>query len=534
MQKNTKNDLAIIYSFLLIIFTILFAYPSLNYPFGSDQGVFAYMARIILKGGAPYKDAWDIKPPGIYLLYALGMKIFGDSMQSIRIFDLCFTLSSVLLIFYLVKKLFNEHSAFISAFFYIFYYYINDFHVLAQSESFCNLFILITFLFLYLVLTSPRERPNFRIHFFCFLIGIFSVLTVWIKPAAISISLISLYFIIEKWIKEKNTLKLVNGIILFFAGGFGVSILFFIYLLRKDALMDFLYTIFIWDKKYSVILYKAGWTEFIKTMSIPLLYFIKYHLPFLILALIGMIITVIKSRDFGHHFVLGYFLATLLCLLFQGKFFYYHWLTCYIPMSIFIGNLFYLSIKNYKKIYPIIFILVALILIYIYTIEKYLFSFKFIMAYKMGHISEEVYYRGFGGYGSLEPGHFSFQANYEVADYIKNHTNNEDPILIFSFSSVPYYLSKREAPTRFFFNVPVIAPWSNKDWRKEFLNDIKWNPPKYFIFIQGDANPWVSGISKDSYDTMREWKELSNFLTENYIYDTQIELFKLYKLKGNS
>src|ERR1043166_2581740 len=44
--------------------------PSLWYPFGRDQGVFAYAGRVILRGGWPYRDVWDLKPPGIYYTYA--------------------------------------------------------------------------------------------------------------------------------------------------------------------------------------------------------------------------------------------------------------------------------------------------------------------------------------------------------------------------------------------------------------------------------------------------------------------------------
>ena len=43
--------------------------PTLTYPFGRDQGVFAAAADIIERGGVPYRDIWDVKPPGIFYLY---------------------------------------------------------------------------------------------------------------------------------------------------------------------------------------------------------------------------------------------------------------------------------------------------------------------------------------------------------------------------------------------------------------------------------------------------------------------------------
>src|SRR5438552_3773650 len=44
--------------------------PELWFPLARDQGVFACVAGRILRGALPYRDAWDIKPPPIYLTYA--------------------------------------------------------------------------------------------------------------------------------------------------------------------------------------------------------------------------------------------------------------------------------------------------------------------------------------------------------------------------------------------------------------------------------------------------------------------------------
>ncbi len=523
MPDKPKYPYQIIYPILLIIITIFFSYPSLYYPFGTDQGIFAYMARIINQGGTLYKDAWDIKPPGIYLLYALGMRIFGDSMVAIRVFDFVFTILNALLIFYFVKKLFNPHSAFISAFFYSFYYYVNDFWTLAQVENFLNFFILISFLLLYFGLHKSKQP-------YILLAGMFSGLTIWFKQISLFFPLLSLYLIVYYNLKIKKSQNITRHLILFAIGGLSISFAFLIYLIITGSFSEFLYTVFVWDRHYGALVYKGGLLKFLNAISVPLVYFFNYHLPFVVLAFIGLIVAIIKRKESGHYFILIYSLASLLYLITQGKLFYYHWVVCYVPMSILIGNLFYLLIKNYRKLYPIAVIIVALILIYIYTIQKYTFSFKFLSLYKKGIFTEREYNGKFGAYGKMEPGHFSIQATYELSDYIKSHTNENDKILIFSFSSLPYYLSEREAPTRFFFNVPVIVRWARKDWREGFINDLKETPPEYFIFIEGDAIPWASGIDKDSFLIMEDWSELSKFFSDNYTYETKIEFFTLYKL----
>jgi len=59
----------------------------LDFGYGRDQGVFAIIGRTIVHGGVPYRDAWDIKPPGIFFVYALAFEWFGGSAHAIRILE---------------------------------------------------------------------------------------------------------------------------------------------------------------------------------------------------------------------------------------------------------------------------------------------------------------------------------------------------------------------------------------------------------------------------------------------------------------
>ncbi len=67
----------------------LFGATSLTYPFGRDQGLFYYIGREWLgRGAIPYRDAVEHKPPGIFVLHGLLIRIFGEQMWSIRLVDL--------------------------------------------------------------------------------------------------------------------------------------------------------------------------------------------------------------------------------------------------------------------------------------------------------------------------------------------------------------------------------------------------------------------------------------------------------------
>jgi len=66
---------------LLVLVSIAVLLP--NHPAGrdvaEDSGVFFYAAQRLLDGGAPYRDIWDHKPPGVYFVDAIGIAIGGQT-----------------------------------------------------------------------------------------------------------------------------------------------------------------------------------------------------------------------------------------------------------------------------------------------------------------------------------------------------------------------------------------------------------------------------------------------------------------------
>lgn len=76
-----------IFVFLLILIGTFFArIDSFLYSsFDWDESIYFLVAESLLQGNLPYIAAWDIKPPGIFLIYAAAFKTFGTSYIAIRI-----------------------------------------------------------------------------------------------------------------------------------------------------------------------------------------------------------------------------------------------------------------------------------------------------------------------------------------------------------------------------------------------------------------------------------------------------------------
>ncbi|HEX5657904.1 MAG TPA: hypothetical protein VFX59_11950 [Polyangiales bacterium] len=67
---------------------LLFGLPTLGYAFGRDQALFCYVGREWVAGRLPYVEAFDVKPPSIYAIYALAGELLGFQLWSIRVLEL--------------------------------------------------------------------------------------------------------------------------------------------------------------------------------------------------------------------------------------------------------------------------------------------------------------------------------------------------------------------------------------------------------------------------------------------------------------
>ena len=77
-------------------------------PLERDEGEYAYAGQLILHGVPPYKDAYNMKLPGTYAAYALIMAIFGQSASAIHIGLALINAATILLIFFIGRKILDE------------------------------------------------------------------------------------------------------------------------------------------------------------------------------------------------------------------------------------------------------------------------------------------------------------------------------------------------------------------------------------------------------------------------------------------
>ena len=58
-----------------------------HFEYGLDQGIYGAVADVMHAGGAPYRDAWDFKPPGVFFVYSAARSLFGEGMRAVRVLE---------------------------------------------------------------------------------------------------------------------------------------------------------------------------------------------------------------------------------------------------------------------------------------------------------------------------------------------------------------------------------------------------------------------------------------------------------------
>ncbi|MDI6829415.1 MAG: glycosyltransferase family 39 protein, partial [Armatimonadota bacterium] len=100
---------------IVILITAAIRIRLLPVPLERDEGEYAYAGQLILKGIPPYLHVYNMKFPGIYMVYALIMALLGQTIVSIHLGLLIANTITIILVFLIAKRFFNLYSSVVGA-----------------------------------------------------------------------------------------------------------------------------------------------------------------------------------------------------------------------------------------------------------------------------------------------------------------------------------------------------------------------------------------------------------------------------------
>jgi len=100
LEKQTSTWFLIVLCFTFFLLRL----PSLFEPLWyGDEGIYEVIGNALRQGRVLYSGIWDNKPPLLYYIYAL----FHGDQSSVRLLSLLFGIASIIVFFFLSKKLFQ-------------------------------------------------------------------------------------------------------------------------------------------------------------------------------------------------------------------------------------------------------------------------------------------------------------------------------------------------------------------------------------------------------------------------------------------
>lgn len=518
------------------VVVLILGIPMLLFPFGPDQGIFAYIAHTILHGGFPYVDAWDQKPPAIYLLYAIALNFPGALMRNVRLFDLFMLALTLGALFLLARHLWGRWAGGLAALLYgAAYTTLYGYWHTAQPDGYVGLPLALALWLYYRYLARPRVWPYllagaltgfaFQLRFFSALIGIGLLLVEW-NAAGGSIQ--------RAWRGAATRIG-------WFSAGFLVMQAAFAgYLLAGHALDAFLFTEFRFATGYAHLggAYSPNgfrWDLYLDAARGNTLLFLETHLFITIPAVVALILGFRRCGD-AHIREMGLFaLLSYFGVLIQAKFFWYHWLAV-LPFLSLLGGVGLAGIatrlaagrQKFRASLAVSGVLLLLVLVTPALTDNAFAQWQGFTRYFADPASRHAYNNQFGPYGG---GPYSYLADDEVGRYLSQHTERGDTIYIFGYESLVYLLSGRESASRFFYTFPVISTWSPHAWQTEFMNDLYTRRPRYIVIEANEGAPWITGLHEDTAQYAAHFAPLQQLLAARYTRDRQIEDFTLYRLR---
>jgi hypothetical protein len=509
----------------------LLALPSLAYPLGPDQAIFATIGRAINNGGFPYIDAWDQKPPGIYLLYALALRLPGPMMMRIRLFDLLWTLATIAVLYEVGRVLWNTRAATFAALLYgAVYYTTQGWWYLAQPDGLMGLPLLLALL---LCLHAQGGRAWAAWLVAGVLIGLAFQLRFIAAP------IVPIYVAWEVWRRRLGWGRLLRAA-LWIGGGFvAFQAALVVYLAAGHAVHAFL------DATAFASGYtKLGWpfapehptvTEFFAHVRGALLFYALAHIGLMLPALGAIYAAFVIRPDDRTRGVALMAVAGYLGILAQQKFFWYHWQLLLPLLALLAGwawdGMFGAIERRWpspKRQWGAKAALVAGIALATPNVTDYGYAQWDDFLHRDDSVMARVRYDNqFGGYSE---GTFSYLADVQVADYLRERTSAGDTIYVFGYDPLIYLLSERESASRFIYSLPLMSHWAPERWTNEFLGEIDRNRPRYFLVQRNEgAARWITGQSEDTAAWAWKIRGVAGRLERDYEPEIEIEDFMLYR-----
>ena len=470
---------------VLVAWAILY----IAWPFSNDQGNLAWVGDVMLSGGMPYRDAWDVKGPSAHMAFAFVETLFGRNQWGVRVFDLAMlTLCAVCL-----RAVAREYAGAVArrwaiVFFLLWYASLNH-HNTAQPDGWAAVMVTSA---VALMLTRTRLSPISGAGAGA-LVGFCALM----KPTY------ALFF----------ALPLLDGFCHIRAEGVGRVARFWLasvvglfvpialcvwWFAARGALDDWIAVHLHWiPSSYTQV--DAAWLNRLRYLVV---FFTKGQLAPVIPLVVGGLYVVRQQSSRDVLMLVAWVLLAALGVVAQGQFYAYHWHPIYPPLALLAGigldalwrwSAVATSSESHgprdaqlapreTSVAGIAGVALSAVVLLGAITAPALHLYRYAKSAAGGDLGE---------YERIEFGPFGRGGVFpELIDYVRARTRPDDPVLVWGSTAGINYLADRPAVSPFGFVQPLVEPPDTelrRRYREQFIARLTSAPPRYVVALNSAA-----------------------------------------------
>lgn len=487
---------------LLFAFLLFWIMRALHGENALNVATYVYVAKTILEGGIPYRDAWDIKGPGIYYIFAVTMLLFGKTALGMEILEGIWQAVTALVLFRVALRIYKrEAGGYVAASLYMIY--LLCFATNGGIGEPDELIVLPMSLgILFLLRAGEDDRLGSWI-----LAGLTMAVAALVKLPAASLGAVMMFAAVRQ---APVRFRRVSARLASLAAGFLTPLLLCaLWFHLNGALRDLWMAQFAFAPQYVRIFPAWGspaclWMSFTRAVHLPL-----YAMGGL--ALVSVVLAGRKAWRGSEGLVLAWFLVAALNLFLHGLFFPYHFLPLSAPLAI-LSAVAILGWREQSSALRLTVTACVLLFLVMPVVRVPGILFKSLSTPGEEHVARDVW----------RP----------LALSLRARTTPEDTL--FLWANVPHFYldAERRPPSRYFHSLYLSMAWRGLGVHPQFLADLAAHKPKFFAVNKTGAIGGSCPFSHlDYFLAFQRFTELQQFLGAEYVLEQDTPRYLLYRRK---
>jgi hypothetical protein len=509
---------------LLGLLSALLLVQLLDFGYGRDQALYSVVSDALLRGHALYRDAWDFKPPGIYFTYAFARAVFGQSFYAVRILEALGLVS--LFIAYAVfsrRHVGSRRAGILGASAAILAYVPLEFWYTGQPEGFGA--IALAWALVCATYEPPPgagRRGEIRQHLAWAGAASLYTLAALLKPPLGGGILVSFAVVLASRWRARGAsgwARVLGPPTLAFAVGGALPLLVTLaYFTATDALADLYEALFVFAPGYTALQFEVA--PLPALLRRALFEWLFRTAPYNVVGIPALLfLPALHSRErLAVVHVLGVIAFSLLGVALQAKFFLYHY-AAVLPLTGLLAGWGYWKVWIWTRSSLLAGLATAAVLaaVTLDVVPGLPSSRPFWgrTAKRLSTVAQPALRTPVRD-ALYSLGDVDARSNREVAEWLHRNTPEDSTLFIWGFEPAIYELSGRRPASRYVHDVPQRAVWAREKSRRILIEELMASPPAAIVVVHEDRLPWVTGNQQDSYESLRDFPELTEMLRSRY------------------